>query len=77
VGQTATHRKLGFDHRHAVDVAVHPDSAEGQVLMHYLRSEGIPFIAFRSAVPGSATDAHIHIGRPSPRIAGAGRSSAS
>ena len=68
VGQTATHNRLGFDHRQAVDVAVHPDSAQGQALMGYLRSAGIPFIAFRAAVPGSATGAHIHIGRPSHRI---------
>jgi len=67
-GQTATHDKLGFDHRGSVDVAVHPDTAEGLVLLAYLRNQGIPYIAFRSAVPGSATGAHIHIGRPSHRI---------
>jgi hypothetical protein len=67
-GQTAVHDHLGFDHRNAVDVAVHPDSAEGQSIMAYLRSMGIPFIAFRYAVPGSATGAHIHIGYPSHRI---------
>ena len=69
-GQTATHDRLGFDHRNAVDVAVHPDSAEGQALMAYLKSAGIPFIAFRHAVAGSATGAHIHIGYPSHRITG-------
>jgi hypothetical protein len=69
-GQTATHDRLGFDHHNAVDVAVHPDSAEGQALMGYLRTNGIPFIAFRHAVPGSATGAHIHIGYPSHRISG-------
>jgi hypothetical protein len=31
-----------------------------------LRRAGIPFIAFRSAVAGAATGAHIHIGQPSP-----------
>jgi hypothetical protein len=67
-GQTAVHTQLGFDHSSAIDVAVHPDSAEGQALMHYLRSQGIPFIAFRQAVAGSATGAHIHIGYPSHRI---------
>jgi hypothetical protein len=67
-GQTATHDRLGFDHRNSVDVAVHPDSAEGQTLMAYLKSAGIPFIAFRHAVSGSATGAHIHIGYPSHRI---------
>ncbi len=69
-GQTATHDRLGFDHRNAVDVAVHPDSAEGQELTAYLRSQGIPFIAFRHAVSGSATGAHIHIGYPSRRVGG-------
>jgi hypothetical protein len=67
-GQTSTHDRLGFDHRNSVDVAVHPDSAEGQALMAYLKSAGIPFIAFRHAVSGSATGAHIHIGYPSHRI---------
>jgi hypothetical protein len=67
-GQTATHDRLGFDHRNSVDVAVHPDSAEGQALMAYLKSAGVPFIAFRHAVSGSATGAHIHIGYPSHRI---------
>ncbi|HJQ23451.1 MAG TPA: hypothetical protein VKA60_06005 [Blastocatellia bacterium] len=67
-GQTATHTQLGFDHSNAMDVAVHPDSAEGQALMAYLRSQGIPFIAFRQAVSGSATGAHIHVGFPSHRI---------
>jgi hypothetical protein len=49
-----------------MDVAVHPDSAEGHWLLSYLRRAGIPFIAFRSAVAGAATGAHIHIGQPSP-----------
>jgi len=48
-------------------VALHPDSREGQSLIAYLRQSGIPFIAFRGAVPGAATGAHIHIGQPSPR----------
>lgn len=67
-GQTDTHNRLGFDHRNSVDVAVHPDSPQGQGLINYLRSAGIPFIAFRQAVPGSATGAHIHIGYPSHRF---------
>lgn len=68
-GQTEVHNRLGFDHSNSIDVAVHPDSAEGQALMAYLRSTGTPFIAFRQAVPGSATGAHIHIGYPSHRMA--------
>jgi hypothetical protein len=67
-GQTTVHDHLGFDHRNAMDVAVHPDSLEGIALIDYLRRAGIPFIAFRSAVPGSATGAHIHIGKPSHRL---------
>jgi hypothetical protein len=67
-GQTKVHDQLGFDHHNSIDVAVSPDSAEGQTLMSYLRSAGIPFIAFRYAVAGSATGAHIHIGYPSKRV---------
>jgi hypothetical protein len=68
LGQSAVHDRIGFDHRNAVDVAVHPDSAEGQALMSYLQSQNIPFIAVRQAVPGSSTGAHIHIGQPSRRF---------
>ncbi len=68
-GQSVTHDKLGYDHRNAMDVAVHPDSAEGQALMAYLRSAGIPFLAFRQALAGSSTGPHIHIGYPSKRFA--------
>jgi uncharacterized protein YqgQ len=68
VGQTHTHTRMGFDHRNGVDVALHPDSAKGRALINYLQSQGIPFIAFRSAVAGSATGPHIHIGAPSRKI---------
>ena len=67
-GQTETHNQLGFDHREAVDVAIHPDSAEGQALIAYLQTQGISFIAIRAAITGSATGAHIHIGPGSRRI---------
>lgn len=67
LGQTGTHDRLRFDHRNAMDVAVHPDSSEGRSLLAYLRQSGIPFIAFRGAVAGSSTGAHIHIGQPSAR----------
>lgn len=67
-GQTDTHNRLGFDHSNALDVAVHPDSAEGQALIEFLQRQGISFIAIRGAIPGSATGAHIHIGSPSRRI---------
>jgi hypothetical protein len=59
---------MGFDHREAVDVAVRPDSIEGRRLMTYLRNADIPFLAFRGRIPGASTGAHIHIGRPSPRL---------
>jgi len=68
VGQTETHNRLGYDHRNAVDVALPPDSSEGKVLIKYLQGKGIPFLAFRAAVPGIATGPHIHIGSPSHRL---------
>lgn len=68
VGQSATHNQLGYDHRNAVDVALHPDSSEGRTLIKYLKSQGIPFLAFRAAIPGVATGPHIHIGSPSHRL---------
>ena len=69
IGQSATHNALNYDHRNAVDVALKPDSVEGQALISYLQSNGIPFLAFRGAVPGVATGPHIHIGNPSHRLA--------
>jgi hypothetical protein len=68
IGHTTTHAQLGFDHHDAIDVAIHPDSVEGQELINYLRTQGISFIAIRGAIAGSATGAHIHIGPPSKRI---------
>jgi len=67
LGQTAAHDRLGFDHRNAIDIAVHPDTAEGRALMQYLRGRGIPFLAFRGAQAGVATGAHVHIGEASSR----------
>lgn len=67
-GQTPTHARLGLDHRHAVDVAVHPDSEEGRVLIAHLRTRGIPFLAFRGVVPGASTGPHVHIGPASQRL---------
>ena len=68
IGQSATHNRMGWDHRNAVDVGLHPDSAEGRALMAYLQTNGIPFLAFRGAIPGVATGPHIHIGSPSHRL---------
>ena len=67
MGESAVHRSLGFDHRNRVDIALVPDQAEGQWLRQYLTSHNIPFFAFRNAVHGQATGAHIHIGPPSDR----------
>jgi len=76
LGQTTAHNRLGFDHRNALDVAVHPDTVEGRALMDYLRSNGIPFLAFRAARAGVATGAHIHVGEPSGRLSTNGGSRA-
>ena len=67
MGETAVHRSLGFDHRGRVDVAIHPDQPEGRWLLEYLVEKHIPYFAFRQAVPGRATGAHIHIGPLSAR----------
>ena len=67
-GQTPLHDRMGFDHRNALDVAVHPDSPEGRALMEHLRAQGIPFISAWGPIPGAASGAHVHIGQPSPRL---------
>lgn len=68
IGQSATHNRMGWDHRNSVDVGIHPDSQEGRALMSYLQLSGIPFLAFRAAVPGVSTGPHIHIGFPSHKL---------
>jgi hypothetical protein len=68
-GETAVHRALGFDHRGRVDVALNPDQPEGVWLREYLTQNRIPFFAFRQAVPGKATGAHIHMWPMSTRLA--------
>jgi hypothetical protein len=68
IGQSATHNRMGWDHRNSVDVGLHPDSAEGRALIGYLQNAGIPFLAFRTAIPGVSTGPHIHIGNPSHRL---------
>jgi hypothetical protein len=72
MGETAVHKALGFDHRGRVDVALYPDAPEGVWLRDYLTSHHIPYFAFRHAVPGKATGAHIHIGPGSTRIRNGG-----
>jgi len=66
-GQGAIHDRWRLDHRNSMDISLHPDGVEGRALLHFLQSNGIPFLAFREAIPGTATGAHIHIGRPSHR----------
>ena len=66
-GQSAIHDRWGLDHRQGMDVGLHPDSQEGVALVDFLRSEKIPFLVFRHAIPGVATGPHIHIGWPSHR----------
>ena len=66
-GQGAIHDRWRLDHRNAMDISLYPDSVEGQAVMNFLQRNGIPFLAFREAVPGTATGPHIHIGKPSHR----------
>jgi hypothetical protein len=67
-GDTPLHRSMGLNHTGRLDIAVHPDSDQGRFLTTILESWGIPYIAFRSAVPGQATGPHVHIGLPSPPL---------
>ena len=66
-GQSDIHDRWGLDHRQGLDVGLHPDSPEGVALVDFLRTEKIPFLVFRHAIPGVATGPHIHIGFPSHR----------
>jgi hypothetical protein len=70
-GGTALHRSLGFDHSGRVDVALTPDQKEGIWLRGFLETTRVPYYAFRRAIRGKATAAHIHIGPPSTRIVSA------
>jgi hypothetical protein len=71
-GYTALHESLGFDHTGRLDVPVHPDDLEGRFVIELLETWDIPFIAFRSAVPGQSTGPHIHIGTRSERLSAGG-----
>ena len=66
-GQGPIHDRWRLDHRNAMDIQLHPDGVEGRALLDFLQKNGIPYLAFRSAIPGTATGPHIHIGRPSHR----------
>ena len=67
LGQGAIHNQWRLDHHNAMDLSLNPSGVEGQAVMDYLRSRGIPFSAFRQAIPGTATGPHIHVGLPSHR----------
>ena len=64
-GETALHRSMGYDHRDRIDVAVSPDSKEGQWLRQFLQGMQVPYYAFRGFVAGRSTAAHMHLGPPS------------
>lgn len=66
-GQGAIHERWRLDHRNALDISLHPDGPEGRAVLEFLQKNGIPYSAFRTAIPGTATGPHIHIGRPSHR----------
>lgn len=68
-GPSEAHDKMGFDHEGRIDIALHPESPEGRWLVAQLEIRRIPFVAFRTAVTGKATGAHIHLGFPSPTAA--------
>jgi hypothetical protein len=67
-GYTALHESMGLDHTGRLDIPVHPDDPEGLFLIELLETWDIPYIAFRSAVPGQSTGPHVHIGPRSERI---------
>jgi hypothetical protein len=66
-GQGPIHDRWRLDHHNAMDIQLHPDGVEGRALLEFLQKNGIPYLAFRAAIPGTATGPHIHIGRPSHR----------
>lgn len=68
-GQGSVHNRLGYDHRSSADISLNPASEEGRALVAELQRRRIPFLAFESAIPGSSTGPHIHVGRPSPKTA--------
>ena len=74
-GETATHLRLGLDHRGKFDVGVPPETPEGIWLRRTLEARQIPYIAFCRKVRGAATAPHIHIGTASTRITKSQRAS--
>ena len=51
-GQGAIHNQWRLDHRNAMDISLRPDEPEGQALIDFLKRNGIPFSAFRTAKSG-------------------------
>src|SRR6185369_705644 len=47
---------------------LNPSTPEGQDVLNYMRSQGMPFLGFTGAIPGVATGPHIHAGFPSHRV---------
>ncbi len=68
LGQSLVHQSMGLDHRNRVDVALNPELPEGLWLRQYLEVHKVPYLAFRNAVVGAATGAHIHIGMGSSKL---------
>ncbi len=68
LGQSLVHQSMGLDHRNRVDVALNPEMPEGLWLRQYLEVHKVPYLAFRNAVAGAATGAHIHIGPGSSKL---------
>lgn len=67
-GQTVLHQSLGLDHHGKIDVAVNPEGRQGLWLRHFLENHQIPYLAFRTAVAGSAKAPYIHIGSGTTRL---------
>lgn len=67
-GDTMFHRSLGLNHTGRIDIAVSPESPEGEWLRNWLGQSKVPFLAFKSAIAGRATGPHIHVGPPSSRL---------
>ncbi len=70
-GQDSYHVSQNLDHRNAFDVALSPSSKEGQALVGYLKSSGVPFRAITAddvARGVKASGPHIHVGPESHGI---------
>lgn len=72
LGASDFERKAGWEHSRSFDVGINPSSAQGQQLLKYLDSQGIPYSAFTGAVSRGgrtiATGPHIHVGPPSKSV---------